>query len=634
MLRLAFALAVAWLGGGVAWAKPPISAFTPVAEIHDMTLSPDGKRIAWVQTTADGDGVAERNLETGEVTALIRADGREIMGLRYLTDKHLHFLAYRPEYNAREKDAYRIATAHIFDLSRKTAYRFDGYGEVLAVTRDEKRVFMSTGSRVLEIMLDTGNVWSDDLGRQAERDLVIDPEGKLRAAQEINRETGINRIFAADGTDRRLLFQEGPQPAQVHPLALMPDAKSITVEDRRDGARAIRAIGLEDGVMSEPMFGLVNAEVQSAILDRRGTFIGATITGLYPRHEFLDAGLTGDARSLSAAYPGQAVRIVNWSDDRSRILLHVEGGVEPGRYALFDREARKLISLMPTRPAIPAGDMGEVVTIEYAARDGQKIGAVLTWPARVAADQRRNLPLVVMPNQTLDLYEAVNFDWIAQYLANEGYAVFQPNYRGSGGRGASFRAAGHDQFGRDMQHDVTDGVHALAEMGWIDADRVCIVGQGWGGYVALMGGAITPDRYRCVAAIGPVTDIPDFIKRLSEGDQRYNDYVGRWLKMLGDPDANWTNQNRYSPVNLARQFSAPVLLFHSDFDLFSPDRQSRKMQQALEAADKPVRLVRFERENEYLIRPETRTRVLADLGAFIAENMQPRQTPPAAPAPP
>ena len=82
MLRLAFALAVAWLGGGVAWAKPPISAFTPVAEIHDMTLSPDGKRIAWVQTTADGDGVAERNLETGEVTALIRADGREIMGLR------------------------------------------------------------------------------------------------------------------------------------------------------------------------------------------------------------------------------------------------------------------------------------------------------------------------------------------------------------------------------------------------------------------------------------------------------------------------------------------------------------------------------------------------------------------------
>lgn len=633
MQRLAFALLVALLGGGAAWAKPPISTFTPIAEIHDMALSPDGTRIAWVQTTADGDGIAERNLQTGEVTPLIRADGREIMGLRYLTDKHLHFLAYRPEYNAREKDAYRIATAHVFDLSRNAAYRFDGYGRILAVTSDEKRVFMTTG-RVLEIMLDTGNVWSDDMGRLGESGFVIDPEGKLRAAQEINRKTGINRIFAADGTNRRVVLEEGPKPAELHPVGLMPDGRSIAVEDRRDGARSLRTIGLEDGAIGEPMFGLINAEVQSVIRDRRGTVVGAAITGLYPRHEFFDAGLTNDARSLSAAFPGQAVRIVNWSDDMSKMLLHVEGGIEPGRYALFDRQARKLISLMPARPAIPAGDMGEVVTIEYAARDGQKVGAVLTWPARLPADQRKNLPLVVMPNQTLDTYEAANFDWIAQYLANEGYAVLQPNYRGSGGRGAAFRAAGIDQFGRSMQHDVTDGVYALGKMGWIDDDRVCIVGQGWGGYVALMGGAITPDRYRCVAAIGSVTDIPDFLKKISEGDQRYNDYVGRWLTMLGDPEANWTNQNRYSPVNLARQFSAPVLLFHSDFDIFSPDRQSRKMQLALEAEQKSVRYVVLERENEYLIRPETRERVLSELGAFLATNMQPRPKPPAASPPP
>lgn len=633
MLRLAFALMVALLGGAAAWAKPPISAFTPIAEIHDMALSPDGTRIVWVQTTADGDGIAERNLQTGVVRPLIRADGREIMGLRYLTDKHLHFLAYRPEYNAREKDAYRIATAHIFDLFRNAAYRFDGYGRTLAVTSDEKRVFMTTG-RVLEIMLDTGNVWSDDIGRLGESGFVIDSEGKLRAAQEINRKTGINRIFAADGTNRRLVLEEGPKPAELHPVGLMPDGRSIAVEDRRDGARSLRAIGLEDGAIGEPMFGLANAEVMGALRDRRGTVVGAAITGLYPRYEYFDAGLTTDAHSLSAAFPGQAVHIVNWSDDKSKVLLHVEGGVEPGRYALFDRQARKLLSLMPTRPAIPAGDMGEVVTIEYKARDGQKIGAVLTWPARLPADQRKNLPLVVMPNQTLDLYEAVNFDWIAQYLANEGYAVLQPNYRGSGGRGAAFRAAGIDQFGRSMQHDVTDGVHALVKMGWIDDDRVCIVGQSWGGYVALMGGAITPERYRCVAAIGAVTDIPDFIKKISEGDQRYNDYVGRWLTMLGDPEANWTNQNRYSPVNLARQFGAPVLLFHSDFDIFSPDRQSRKMQLALEAEQKSVRYVLLERENEYLIRPETREHVLSELGEFIAANMQPRPKPPAASAPP
>lgn len=629
VLVAGFHLAMAALACSVAHAKPPISAFTPIADVHDMALSPDGKRIAWVQRSSEGDGVVERNLETGKVTPLALADGREIMDLSYLTDTHLHFVAYRPEYNARNKDAYRVGTAHIYDLARAQTYRFDAYGRILRVNDEGTRVFMLSRGRVLEIVLANGNLWSDELGRNWEDDYVLDGAGKLVATQDINRETGINEIFAASGSDRRQIFREGPKPAEVHLLGLMPDGASVVVEDRRDGARSMRTLNVASGELSEPLFGLSGTEVLTPFRDRKGNVLGAAITGLYPRHEFFDAELTADARSLRASFPGQAVRVVNWSDDRSKILVHVEGGIEPGRYALFDRTARKIVALAQTRPAIARADMGESVTIEYPARDGQKISAIVTWPTGIAADQRKNLPMVVMPNQSLDYLDGVGFDWVPQYLANQGYVVFQPNYRGSGGLGAAFRNAGIDQFGRAMQHDVTDGVHALGQMGWIDTTRVCAVGFGWGGYVALMAGALTPDRYRCVAAVGSVTDLPDFLKKRMEGDQRYNDYTARWKRMLGDPEDNRINLLRYSPVNLARQYAAPVLLIHSEFDIFSPNRQSRKMEQALEAASKPVRRIPLERENEYLIRPETRELVLKELGAFIAANMTPRPAPPA-----
>lgn len=605
-----------------ALAKPPVTAFTPIAEIHDMQISPDGKRVAWVQDTADGEAVVERNLETGKIRSIIRAADRRIDGLRYLTDNFLHLVAFKPVYDATDKDAYNIGTAHIFDFARETSYRFDAYGRILAVNADGKTVYMLGRGGVVGIQMETGNVASAGMARGWEDDFIVSPAGKLVAAQDINRETGNNRIFAASGLDRRVLFQEEPKPAEVHLLGVLSDGGAIVVQDRRDGAHVARTLTLADGVMSEPLFN--GAEIVKPVRDRTGAIVGFEMAGVYPRYEFFDAALATDVRSIRASFPGQAVTLVNWSDDKSRLLVSVEGGIEPGRYAIFDRTARKLTAVMQTRPSVPKEDMGEVISIEYPARDGRKIAAVITWPARLPADQRKSLPLVVLPHDhAQDASSSVGFDWIAQFIANEGYAVLQPNYRGSAGS-TDLRTAGYEEFGRRMQHDITDGVHALAEMGWVDPDRVCIAGEGWGGYLALVGAAITPHRYRCAAAINGITDLPDFLKKRSEGDQRYNDYLGRWKNLLGDPERNLDNLERYSPVNLARQIAAPVLLIHADNNWYSPDRQSRKMELALETAEKPVDYILIPRENHYLIRQESRERVLNELAKLFAANLTPR----------
>ena len=155
--------------------------------------------------------------------------------------------------------------------------------------------------------------------------------------------------------------------------------------------------------------------------------------------------------------------------------------------------------------------VGLVQTIEYSSRDGLKIPAIITWPPGVDGGTAKKLPLVVMPHGGPERYDRVGFDWMAQFFANEGYAVLQPNFRGSTGFGVEFRDAGRGQWGLKMQDDVTDGVNAMIKTGWTDPDRVCIVGWSYGGYAALAGGAFTPELYRCVIAGGAVTDLPQML---------------------------------------------------------------------------------------------------------------------------
>ncbi len=177
------------------------------------------------------------------------------------------------------------------------------------------------------------------------------------------------------------------------------------------------------------------------------------------------------------------------------------------------------------RPLIKSEDVGEVITIEYKASDGLTIPALVTWPAGTTEAERKNLPMIVMPHGGPEAYDAVGFDWLAQYFANEGYMVFQPNFRGSGGFGETFAAAGHGQWGRKMQSDITDGARALARMGWADPGRTCIVGWSYGGYAALAGGGATSDQYKCVVSVAGVSDL---IAMLGEEQRSESWYSARW----------------------------------------------------------------------------------------------------------
>ena len=210
---------------------------------------------------------------------------------------------------------------------------------------------------------------------------------------------------------------------------------------------------------------------------------------------------------------------------------------------------------------------------------------------------------------------------MAQYFANRGYLVLQPNFRGSSGYGIDFVNAGNGEWGGKMQDDVTDGVNMLISEGLADPDRVCIVGASYGGYSALAGGAFTPDLYKCVVAIAPVSDLAMMMSDTRERIGRNHWVVDYWEERMADGDARTRKLNAISPAVYASAFKAPVLLIHGEDDTVVPMRQSVRMHNALNRANHPVKLIRLKGEDHWLSESATRLATLQAVSEFVDEHI-------------
>jgi dipeptidyl aminopeptidase/acylaminoacyl peptidase len=258
-----------------------------------------------------------------------------------------------------------------------------------------------------------------------------------------------------------------------------------------------------------------------------------------------------------------------------------------------------------------------VESITYKARDGTVIPAHLTLPPGA---ETRNLPLVVLPHRGPEARDYAEFDWWAQFLATRGYAVLQPQFRGSTGFGDAFRLAGRRQWGGLMQDDVTDGVHALIERGIADARRICVVGAAYGGYAALAGAAFTPDLYACAVSINGVANLSDMLQYEEELGGSESNRAGYWRDSIGprlDPSLD-----AHSPVKAAARVRAPVLILYSADDTVVPPSQSQDMAHALKEEGKTVKVVELKGDDHWLSYTETRTQMLQELDTFLSAHLR------------
>ncbi len=246
------------------------------------------------------------------------------------------------------------------------------------------------------------------------------------------------------------------------------------------------------------------------------------------------------------------------------------------------------------RQALLTTTRPRATVINYKARDGKELTGYLTAPA--AADPKAKLPLVLMPHGGPEMRDSLSFNPWVQYLVARGYAVFQPNFRGSAGFGRAFAESGYGEWGRKMQDDLTDAVKTLVDQGPVDPARMCIVGASYGGYAALAGAALTPDLYKCAVSIAGISDLEDFIgwrKRNWGSDSEGYTY---WLKAIGDPDKDEARLREVSPLAQAGRIKIPLLLIHGNEDFIVPIAQSKAMKKALDKTGRKTELITLKDE--------------------------------------
>jgi dipeptidyl aminopeptidase/acylaminoacyl peptidase len=221
--------------------------------------------------------------------------------------------------------------------------------------------------------------------------------------------------------------------------------------------------------------------------------------------------------------------------------------------------------------------MSPVASVRFTARDGLPLRGYLTLPKGRDA---YGLPLVLMPHGGPFERDKWEYDPIVQFLASRGYAVLQPEFRGSTGFGKDFVEKGYGQWGRKMQDDLDDAVDWLARTGQIDARRVCIVGGSYGGYAALWGAIRNPDRYRCAASMAGVSNLPAQLRydRQFFSAKRYREFR---TQVAGESEASLDS---VSPIAFAAKVKVPLLIGHGEKDERVPPEQSHELVEALTKA--------------------------------------------------
>ncbi|MET0308834.1 MAG: S9 family peptidase [Sphingomonas sp.] len=377
--------------------------------------------------------------------------------------------------------------------------------------------------------------------------------------------------------------------------------------DDKDGRQALYSLSLDGKLTRTLVLAHPQVDVDSLIrVGRQRRVVGVSYATDRREAEFFDPELRKLRIALGKALPdAPLVEFVDASADESRLLLRGEGDVNPGTFYLFDKGKRSLEEIMPIRPQLAGMKLATVKPIEFPAADGTRIPGYLTLPP---GSDGKNLPAIVMPHGGPGARDEWGFDWLAQFYAARGYAVLQPNYRGSTGYGEGWFQKNGFQSWQIAIGDINDGGRWLQREGIVAPGKLAIVGWSYGGYAALQSAVLDPDLFKAIVAVAPVTDL----ESLRNESRNFTNFplVDRFI-------GNGPHVRAGSPARNAEKIKAPVLLFHGTLDENVGVNESRMMERSIRDAKGKVEYVEFKGLDHQLDSVEARKTLLSKSDAFL-----------------
>lgn len=628
---------------GPATSPPALETFFRPPRFAGMSLSPDGRSIAALASVGGRQNLVIVDHVTKEARPVSSLTDRDVVWFAWVNDRRL--ILRTGSLGERDADARggglfavdrdggasrqlaegidEMKGAAIRFTARPTVFlrRLDGGGDDVIVQELVAEPGRVSSGGLFRLDTRTGRRKALSTGAPASGEgehWVVDGSGAARALKVTSRNTVAVYFRAlADGPWEKLDEHPADRPGW-HPIAIDGDGRSLIASWQKDRDRAaIVRYDTQARAVAEVLAEHPQVDLREAVMDG-DRVVGVRYEADREATAWFDPALARIQDGVDKAFPDSVNRL-SWSADRQRVLVAQRSDRSPGAFHLLDRQTGRIEWLADRAAWIRPEEMAAMRPVRYPARDGLEIPAYLTVPRGSAG---KDLPLVVLVHGGPWVNGAQwRFDPEVQFLASRGYAVLQPNFRGTTRYGWKHFSSSFGQWGLAMQDDLEDGVRWAVREGVADGRRVCIAGASYGGYAAMMGLAKTPGLYRCGINWVGVTDLR-LLFTAAWSDGAYSDFIQYRAKdMIGDPDRDRDRLAAVSPVQQAAKIRAPVLLAYGAQDRRVPLQHGTDLRSALEAAGGNVEWLLFEGEGHGFRKPENRRRFYQSVERFLARHL-------------
>lgn len=631
----------------------PAAIFGARESVEQASLSPDGTMLAYI-APAPGQGatlfVAPLDGKTPHKSVLLAAGNPErISGCKWAAETRILCrvygvtklegveLAYFSRQVAIDADGANLKVVVKNSSGTRLGYELDGGGVVDWLPDENGNVLMtrqfipeySTGTRVASkaeglglVKVNTRTLASTTVEspRKEASEFITDGRGTVRImglqllSHSEGYASGRTRYLYRSNSSRdwKELSTVDEAGNGFNPYGVDPELDVAYGLKKLDGRFAAYAVKLDSSLSERLIFAHPEVDVDGFIrIGRRGRIIGITYATDRRQAKYFDPELQKLAQSLAKAIPHlPLIRFVDSTADESKLLIWAGSDTNPGRYFLLDRKTKQMSDLMPVRPELETIKLAAMKAVSYSAADGTKIPAYLTLPP--GRTSTKGLPAIVMPHGGPGARDEWGFDWLAQFFANRGYAVLQPNFRGSEGYGDAWFQKNGFQNWRLAISDVAAGGRWLISEG-VEPGSLAIFGWSYGGYAGLQSAVTEPDLFKAVVAVAPVTDLAT----LKEERRAWSDFsvVSRYI-------GSGKHVDEGSPARHASKMKAPTLLFHGELDRNVGIAQSRQMASRLKGAGAAVELVTYEKLDHYLDDSSARSDLLRRSDEFLRQALK------------
>lgn len=627
---LAFAMPVVTIASAASAQVLNAEAFSQLAALESLELSPDGRKLA-AKVAKGGDYYLMTIPLDGGAPALVATGDYDLRSWRWVNNDWMVVTVGATVPFGTNGEAYATRALGVsadgktvVPLLKNVRDMAQNGADLVWVARDgsprvrigvQRSIYIDDPKfypEVYEVDVSSGRHKIVQGSREGIFDWHGDADGNIRM--------GTGRIGQYKGIRRALYRERDGEPFKELEVGV-EKSKAPVPELFLPGGKALTVHEDENGLSSVYEFDGSTLQVGRKIFSAKGYDIGGVeptpdgrgVAGYYRGDdggsiEWTDPTMLALSREINGMVKGASGSILSVSKDLNRAVVEFSAPDTPGAIFLYDRTAKSMRRLGFGNSAIGMAKLNPVTTMRYAARDGLSIEAILTLPK----GKSTNLPLIVLPHGGPYARDFATWDWMSQFLAQKGYAVIQPNYRGSSGYGTAFTDKGKGEWGLKMQDDLNDAVTHLAKTGVADPKRVCMVGASYGGYAAMRAAERDGQLYRCAISYAGVSDLNKMVRIADQA--LWGQSTAAYFREQAPDLAS------VSPINRPEKFSIPILLVHGKKDMRVPVAQSRSMVDKLKEAGRDVTYIEQPLGDHHFSRSEDRLEFLKAMESFLARH--------------